>query len=419
MAGERLEHALKRYRKRYRAGDRSERSGVLDEFCELTGYHRKYAISLLNNVNDEPPPDKRKLRTCRYSECTIRILAGIWKVSGYPWSVRLKAILPLWLSFAKKRYPELTAEIEEELLFISPRQMDRRLNRYKRHLKGLRYGRTKPGTLLKHQIPIQTEHWRVTEPGFTEVDLVAHCGEHASGEFVYSLNLTDIHSGWVETRAVVGKGWDGISKALQEIREALPFPLKGIDSDNGSEFINWHLYRLCKDDDIRFTRGRPGRKNDNAYVEQKNWTHVRKIFGWVRYDSADAAAAMNDLYRHELSWMMNLFQPSVKLKKKERVGSRLHREYDVPKTPLQRLVDDFHTRNEPVSESVQSMTGRIDSIDPFDLSDTIDRKLSRIECMQRKPVRQPVSESEPASIHSAPRGYMNGTLEAPHEAHSG
>ena len=326
MAGERLEHALKRYRKRYRAGDRSERSGVLDEFCELTGYHRKYAISLLNNVNDEPPPDKRKSRTCRYSECTIRILAGIWKASGYPWSVRLKAILPLWLSFAKKRYPELTAEIEEELLFISPRQMDRRLNRYKRHLKGLRYGRTKPGTLLKHQIPIQTEHWRVTEPGFTEVDLVAHCGEHASGEFVYSLNLTDIHS------------------------------------------------------------------------------------GWVRYDSADAAAAMNDLYRHELSWMMNLFQPSVKLKKKERVGSRLHREYDVPKTPLQRLVDDFHTRNEPVSESVQSMTGRIDSIDPFDLSDTIDRKLSRIECMQRKPVRQPVSESEPASIHSAPRGAMNGTL---------
>jgi len=209
------------------------------------------------------------------------------------------------------------------------------LNRYKRHLKGLRYGRTKPGTLLKHQIPIQTEHWRVTEPGFTEVDLVAHCGEHASGEFVYSLNLTDIHS------------------------------------------------------------------------------------GWVRYDSADAAAAMNDLYRHELSWMMNLFQPSVKLKKKERVGSRLHREYDVPKTPLQRLVDDFHTRNEPVSESVQSMTGRIDSIDPFDLSDTIDRKLSRIECMQRKPVRQPVSESEPASIHSAQRGAMNGTLEAPHEAHSG
>ena len=293
------------------------------------------------------------------------------------------------------------------------------LNRYKRHLKGLRYGRTKPGTLLKHQIPIQTEHWRVTEPGFTEVDLVAHCGEHASGEFVYSLNLTDIHSGWVETRAVVGKGWDGISKALQEIREELPFPLKGMDSDNGSEFINWHLYRLCKDDDIRFTRGRPGRKNDNAYVEQKNWTHVRKIFGWVRYDSADAAAAMNDLYRHELSWMMNLFQPSVKLKKKERVGSRLHREYDVPKTPLQRLVDDFHTRNEPVSESVQSMTGRIDSIDPFDLSDTIDRKLSRIECMQRKPVRQPVSESEPASIHSAQRGAMNGTLEAPHEAHSG
>ena len=163
-----------------------------------------------------------------------------------------------------------------------------------------RYGRTKPGTLLKHHIPLKTDHWDVTVPGFTELDLVAHCGDRADGEFAHSLNVTDIHTTWGETRAVLGRGEARVQTALEEIRQALPFRLQGIDSDNGSEFINDHLYRYCQTQGIQFTRGRPYKKDDNAHIEQKNWTHVRKLVGYLRYDTPLAVGALNALYRHEL-----------------------------------------------------------------------------------------------------------------------
>lgn len=419
MAGERLEGVMDQFRQRYRKGNRTEKSRILDEFCSLTGYHRKYAISLLNDVNDERGAQPRRQRSFRYPEAMIRILSAIWKAAGYPWSVRLKAMLPLWLPYARKRYPELTPAMEEGLLSISPRQMDRRLQKHRRQLKTSRYGRTKPGTLLKHQIPIQTSNWDVTEPGHAEIDLVAHCGENASGEFVYSLNLTDIRTGWVETRSVPGRGRDGIIQAIQEMRESLPFELKGIDSDNGSEFINWQLWRLCREEAIWFTRGRPGRKNDNAYVEQKNWTHVRKIFGWVRYDSPEAVRAINDLYRNELNWMMNLFQPSVRLKTKHRIGSRLHREYEAPQTPFMRLVDIYQSSGRPLPERLRELDALARSSDPFELADTIDRKLARIEQLQHRPrsstgVRYG-STSQAKIVPDAPRGVWKTTKDQPHD----
>lgn len=175
-------------------------------------------------------------------------------------------------------------------------------------------------------------------PGFTEIDLVSHSGNCAEGEFLHSLNLIDIHTTWVETRAVMGRGQAGVQQALEEMRLALPFALQGIDSDNGSEFINAHLYRYCRGHEIQFTRGRPYKKDDNAHVEQKNWTHVRKLMGYVRYDSPEALAAMNDLYGHVLRLFQNLFLPSVKLVRKQRVASRLRRVYDRPQTPLERVL---------------------------------------------------------------------------------
>ena len=197
---------------------------------------------------------------------------------------------------------------------ISPRQIDRRLAATKRQLTTRRYGRTKPGTLLKHHIPLKTDHWDVTAPGFTELDLVAHAGHRADGEFAHSLNVTDIHTTWVETRAVLGRSEARVQTALDEIRQVLPFRLRGIDSDNGSEFINNHLYRYCQAQEIQFTRGRPYKKDDNAHIEQKNWTHVRKLVGYWRYDTPAAVAALNALYRHELRLFHNLFLPSVKLR---------------------------------------------------------------------------------------------------------
>src|SRR5208337_3907207 len=236
------------------------------------------------------------------------------------------------------------------------------------------YGRTKPGTLLKHHIPLKTDHWDVQVPGFTEIDLVSHSGNSAAGDFCYSLNVTDIYTGWTETRAVLGRGQEAVRQALEEIRQALPFPLRGIDSDNGSEFINEHLLRYCRARDIQFTRGRPYKKDDNAHIEQKNWTHVRRILGYVRYDSEAAREATNDLYRNELRLFENLFLPSVKLAKKERIGSRLRRRYEAPQTPFQRVLVSPGADVQRVAE----LQRRRETLDPFQLSLTIQARLERI-----------------------------------------
>lgn len=358
---------------RYRRATRQVRTPLLTEFCRVTGYHRKYALRLLNG----PPPGRtrppRRRRAPTYGPRVIQVLAAIWAAAGYPWSVRLKALLPLWLPWARTRY-RLTPGLERQLLALSPRQMDRRLQARKRQLPGRRYGRTKPGTLLKHHIPVKTDRWDVTVPGFTEVDLVAHCGDRGDGEFAQSLNLTDIHTTWVETRAVLGRGQTGVRDALADMRQALPFALLGIDSDNGSEFINFHLYGYCQEQEIQFTRGRPYKKDDNAHIEQKNWTHVRKLLGYVRYASPEAVAAMNELYRAELRLFQNLFLPSVKLVKKVRVGARVRRRYDRPQTPLERVVATGGGEPAKVAELV-ALRARLD---PFQLAQTIDQKLDRI-----------------------------------------
>ena len=347
---------------------------ILEEFCHVCGYNRKYAIAKLNGPAPQfKPPAKRRRRSPTYTAQALAILQAIWEASGYPWSVRLKALLPLWLPWVKKRY-SLTPKIEHQLLSISARQIDRRLKLKKTQLKRRLYGRTKPGTLLKHHIPIKTDSWNVKTPGFTEIDLVSHSGSSEKGEFIYSLNVTDIYSTWVESRAVMGKGQYGVKTAIEDIEQSLPFKLLGIDSDNGSEFINYHLKAFCDHRKIQFTRGRPYKKDDNAHIEQKNWTHVRKILGYLRYDSPTALEAINDLYKNELSWMMNLFQPSVKLVEKTRVGSRLKRTYDPPTTPLDRLRGGKLGDPAKLHELKKLRATR----DPFTLSQIIEQKLDRI-----------------------------------------
>jgi len=358
---------------RYRRSSAEKKGVILDEFCKVCGYHRKYAIRLLRGPRPEAHPRPRRPRGPSYGRVVIQALAQIWEAAGYPWSVRLKAMLPLWLPWLRRRLT-LTPAVERQLHAISARQIDRRLQPRKRVLRRRRYGRTKPGTLLKHHIPIKTDHWDVSRPGFTEIDLVSHSGDCAEGEFAHSFNLTDIHTTWTETRAVLGKGETGIVAALEELRRSLPFPLLGIDSDNGSEFLNHHLVRYCRTRQIQFTRGRPYKKDDNAHIEQKNWTHVRKLIGWDRYDSAAAVGLLNDLYRHELRQMMNLFQPSVKLRHKERVGSRLKRVYDAPQTPLDRLRAGTNFHREEGSQLLRLRA----TTDPFVLAKTIEQKLERI-----------------------------------------
>lgn len=379
-----------------RAKGSAAKSALLDEFCTLTGYHRKYAIGLL--ASPPGPAGKSRQRRPRgrtYGDQLEEVLVAIWEAAGYPWSVRLRAIVPLWLPWAVVRF-DLTTSIEKQLGAISPRTMDRILAAHREKIRRRRFGRTKPGTLLKHHIPIKTDHWDVTEPGYAEIDCVAHCGNLAFGDFANSVNLTDIQTTWTETRVVLGKSQQRVCEAIDEMREALPFLLLGLDSDNGSEFINRHLLAYCKNNQIQLTRGRPYKKNDNAHIEQKNWTHVRRILGYARFDTQAVVDAINELYINELRLWMNFFQPTVKLAKKERIGARVVRHYDPPRTPLDRVLASPAVD----SETKANLRAQRASLDPFCLSERIDRKLERIRALAA------VAASPKVQTHAYPQdGY--------------
>jgi len=405
MSGKSRWDYLKAIYFRYKKVSKPLRARILDEFCQVCGYNRKYAIRLLNGPAPQKPnatPSKGRRPT--YGAKVISFLTAIWEGAGYPCSARLKALLPLWLPWAIKRLA-ISAQAQKQLLSISPATIDRRLKGKKRQLKKRLYGRTKPGTLLKHHIPIKTDSWDVKTPGFTEIDLVSHSGNSASGEFLHSLNVTDIHSTWVESRAVMGKSQIGVLKAMQDIEQALPFKLLGIDSDNGSEFINYHLKTFCDQNKIQFTRGRPYKKDDNAHIEQKNYTHVRKIFGYLRYDSQAAQKAINDLYQNELAILQNLFLPSMKLVKKTRIGSKLQRRYDKPQTPLERLLRCAQA--DPVK--TKELKRLRDQTDPFQLAKRMEQKLERIYQMANQrispspqpaqPTVQPLTRSEEQTLN--------------------
>jgi len=362
---------LARMRERYVvAKTKAAKSRLVDEVCEVTGYHRKAVIRLLRRSTKRLR--RRPGRPVQYGPVVVGTLRRIWEAAGYPWSVRLKALLPIWLSWAIRRWP-IADDVAARLRTMSPRHMDRALQPFKKELRKRQYGRTKPGTLLKHQIPLKTDRWDVQVPGFTEIDLVAHSGDRADGEFIHSLNLTDIHTTWVETRAVMGKSQHFVQEALEHMRQQLPFRLQGIDSDNGSEFINHHLRGYCANQAIQFTRGRPYKKDDNAHIEQKNWTHVRKLLGYVRYDSAPALAAINALYE-DLRLLQNLCLPSVKLIEKTRVGARIRRRYDAPRTPLERM----ERCPEADPEKLRALRHLRARLNPFELAQRIDRQLGEI-----------------------------------------
>ena len=366
---------LERAYQRYKRSSKRSKGKILDELCAVCQYNRKYAIWKLNQLpmKDDSRVRRKRVRRRLYGPEVTEVIEKVWEVANYPWSVRLKEILRLWLPWIKQHF-RVSREVEEKLLRISASTIDRALREKKRKLRRRLYGRTKPGTLLRHQIPLRTDSWDVNQPGFMEVDLVSHCGGLSQGEFIYSLNLTDVFSGWVETEAIMGKGQLRVIEALERVSARLPFKILGLDSDNGSEFINHHLYRWCEQRDIQFTRSRPYKKDDNAHIEQKNWTHVRKFMGWDRYDSSPALQAMNSLYRKELSLFMNLFQPSVKLIKTLRHGSRKLRLYDQPQTPADRLINSGVL---PQSKCHELKELR-EKLDPFSLSEKINQKLEQI-----------------------------------------
>ena len=367
----------------HKAKNRKEKSQILSEFCVSYDCHRKHALRLLNGP---PPPVRRpshKKRSSLYSFRLISIIESVWNSAGYPWSVRLKAILQLWLPWIRERFSLVPAE-EKQLLSISPAQIDRRLKARKQWIKKRVYGSTRPGAILKHQIPIRTDSWNIRAPGYVESDLVSHCGGSASGLFAHTLDWTDIQSQWVERRAILGRGQFDVLEASQSMEAELPFRLRGLDCDNDGSFINEHLFGYCQNRKIQFTRSRPYKKNDNAHIEQKNNTHVRQIMGYVRYDTQEAVDAINDLYKTELRVFQNYFQPSVKLIKKIRIGSKVRKIHDAPQTPCQRLLRS----KKADSVKLKAFRKTAEQWNPFQLSEEIEIKLSKIYDLASKTPRK-------------------------------
>jgi len=335
---------LKRIKPRYLKANKNERTKILDEFCQNTGYNRKYAIRRLAPQNEiNPPKVINRKRKCFYTNEDIYYLSKIWEIMDYPCGQRLAPVLPEIIDILiYHREIDIPQTIAAKLKNISPDTIDKRLKPYKIKLRRKINSTTKPGSLVKKQIPIRVVSWNETRIGCCELDLVAHCGDNAAGDFINSLTLTDILTGWTENIAFLGKAQKRVMAGLDDIKRRLPFKLIAIDPDNGSEFINWQLFRWCMARQIEFTRGRPNKKNDNAHVEQKNWTHVRKLFGYKRREGERELNIMNDLYKNEWRLYKNFFMPNVKLVKKERIGKygeKIKKVYDKAKTPYQRVLE--------------------------------------------------------------------------------
>lgn len=363
---------------RYKRASRKEKTLILNEFCTTCDYHRKHAIRLLRTFKrfTKPKPKKRGKPSIYDKPSIAEPLKRIWLAANLPCSKRLKAIIPLWMPGYAKEYGALELNAIKLLYRVSPATIDRILKPLRAKYRGRGRSTTKPGTLLRRQIPIKTNQWDESKPGFVEADTVAHCGDSSEGDYANTVDLVDIATGWTEQGAAWGKGEIGVLAALKDMESRIPFPVLGFDADNGGEFINYHLIRHFGDrvKPVQFTRSRPYHKDDNAHIEQKNWTHVRQWFGYYRLDKRRIVDMMNELYQSEWRLYHNFFQPSTKLIEKKVIASKTIKHYDKPKTPCERVLESPY-----VSASVKrSLKEQFDTLNPFQLRKAIESKLKRI-----------------------------------------
>ena len=387
----------KQMAKRYAGPSKREKGLMLDELCELTGWTRRHARRAL--LAPATPAAPRAPRPRIYGEEVLEPLRFVWATLGGPAGKRLAPFMAEAVEALERHGEiELSPEIRDKLLQISAATIDRVLapDRAKLRMKG-RSG-TKPGSILRRQIPIRTfADWDDAQPGFCEVDLVSHDGGNPSGEFCYTLTLTCVATGWTETRALMNKAQRWMHEALIDIVGCLPFPLRGLDSDNGSEFINRHLLRWCEDNAITLTRTRPYRKNDNCFVEQKNWPVVRQSVGYARYDDPEELEALRELYAHLRLWV-NFFSPRMKLMAKSRRGARVTKTFDRARTPYRRLLE---TEGLP-RPAKDELEATYLTLNPAELRRRIGRcqdrlvELVKTKQERRKEVRRPPSPPRPA-----------------------
>ncbi len=357
--------------------DRRMKSQLLDEVCETTGLNRKYVVEQLSaKTNLHGKKDRqRKARRKIYNTDMVVPLKKIWDLLDCPCGQRLAPVIePTIVALERHKEIVISCEMKKQLIQASPSTIDRLLKPWRNHARRRLHATTKPGSFLKRQIPIQLSRWDEKHPGFSEIDLCAHNGGNPNGEFANTLVDTDLATGWTEQEAFLGKAQKRVLLGLKAIDARRPFERLGIDSDTGGEFINWLLYTFCQNNSITFTRGRPGKKNDNPYVEQKNWTHVRKIVGYCRYDTSEQVALLNDLYCNELRLYENFFQPVMKLMKKSRINGRVRRVYDRPQTPYQRVLASEYVSQDKKRELMKLFL----TLNPAQLKRKIELKLHEL-----------------------------------------
>jgi hypothetical protein len=329
---------LEAIRPRYLKANKPTKERILDELVASTGYHRKYAIRVLKH-GSRAKGLKKPGRKKEYQGAVVAALTTVWEICGRICSKRLQPYLPEIVTVLERHQELLLPEdVKAQLLKISRATIDRCLApaRFEEKRHGL--STTKPGTLLKKAIPIRTfADWDDARPGFVEVDLVAHCGGSVEGQFLNTLTTTDISTGWTDCEALLHRSQQLVCQAVKNVRQRLPFPLLGLDSDNGGEFINDLLYRYCLEEQVTFTRSRPYQKNDQAHVEQKNWSVVRHVIGYDRFESQAELELLNSIYQ-DLRLYVNFFQPVLKLVGKEQVGKKTLKRYDEAATPYQRVL---------------------------------------------------------------------------------
>jgi hypothetical protein len=375
---------LKKLRWRYAGAGLEHKQKLLDEAVQLLGYHRKSAIRALRPLAaslGKPKPLTVIGRPRLYEpERMLPILKVIWLVGQQPCGRRLASMLPEWVPAYEAYHCRIAGSVREQLLGASSATLDRMLLPVR--VQSGRFRGTRPGTMLRQEIPIRGGAWQAGEAGWMEADTVSLGGGNASGEVAWVLDNTDICTTWVEMRAMYGRGQESTVEQLKDIEAQLPFPWLGLDSDNGGEFINRHVLRWCQQGrpaPIYYTRSRPYHSNDNAHVEQKNWTHVRHWFGYERHDNPGVIGLMNELARGQLGQFVNLFSPSMKLVSQQTVAGKTKRRYDKPVTPYGRVLASPQVSPAKKAELKQLKA----QLNPFELESRIQKQLAAINKIRR------------------------------------
>lgn len=375
MSREIKEDLLPRLKARYAKRGRKGRSRMLDELCQDYHYERKYAIKLLGGKLPLPSGRKKPGPDRKYAGIEP-IVRTIWLAAEQPCGKRLAPALELWLPHYERHHERVNSRQRQLLKSVSSATLDRLLAeaRATHPLRGL--SGTKPGSLLRTEIPVRTDNWDITQPGFLEADTVAHCGGSLAVDFIWSAIFTDICSAWTEGRAVWNKGAAGVVAAVESVEAELPFELLGFDSDNGSEFLNHHLrdHFALRKKPVGFTRSRPYHKDDNAHVEQKNWMWPRQLLGYGRLEDPTLVEPINELYRQAWGPLMNFFLPGLKLAEKWRERSHWRKRYEPAQTAYQRLMKSPKLPR----KMRQELRDRFESLDPFALKWEVEKRLKKI-----------------------------------------